>query len=170
MQHKETCVSTIKSGSAFLLCLFIVIGSVMLSRALPIAQYQIFVQLFMILFVGTLIYLLYRFVLTVHVYKLNDQTFTVYRGEGARQKTLANLTPDMIKLIAPSNYTGAQLPTGDFITVNACSSPKGKSKGYSIWCNVGTDDSYRLYIEPSKELIQKLQQTYPDRFAQDNAK
>ena len=164
MKHQETRASTIKSGYAFLLCLAVVIATVLLSQALPIAEYQIFVQFALILLIGTLVYLLYRFALTVHVYKLNERTLTVYRGEGAHQKTLAVLSDNMILLIAPATYNGPKLPKGEFLSVNACSSPNGKKKGTCIWCDVGATEKYRLYFEPSSELLEKLQQIYPDRF------
>ena len=165
MKHKETRTSNLKSGYAFLLCLAIVIGTVLLSRALPISQYRVFVQLAIILFVGVMVYFLYRFALTVHVYKLDDQTLSVFRGEAAHQKTLAVLTGEMILLIAPASYSGSKIPAGEFLTVNACSSPNGKKKGYCVWCDVGAAEKYRLYFEPSEELLKKLQQTFPNRFA-----
>lgn len=170
MQHKETRSSNLKSGYAFLLCLAVVIAAVLISSALPISEYQIFVQLALILFIGALIYLLYRFALTVHVYKLNDHTLSVLRGEGAHQKTIAELSGNMILLIAPASYTGPQIPKGEFLSVNACSSPNGKKKGTCIWCDVGASDKYRLYFEPSNELLEKLQQTFPDRFLADTEK
>ena len=164
MKYQENCSSKTKSGVAFLLCLAIVIAIVLLSRALPIEKYRIVIQLATFLVVGALVFLLYRFVLTVHTYILKDQNFTVYRGEQARQKTIASLTDNMILLIAPASYSGARLPKGDFIAVNACSSFNGKRKGYCIWCTPNANDCYRLYIEPSTALVEKLQQVFPDRF------
>ncbi len=170
MQHKETRSSTLKSGYAFLLCLAVVIVTVLFSQALPISEYQIFVQFALILLIGTLVYLLYRFALTVHVYKLSDSTLSVFRGEGAHQKTIAVLSANMILLIAPASYNGSKVPKGEFLSVNACSSPNGKKKGTCVWCDVGTSDKYRLYFEPSTELLEKLQQTFPDRFLADTEK
>ena len=164
MQHTEKCVSKIKPVYTFLLCLGIVVLTVVISRAIPIQHYRVFLQLFILLFVGSLIYLLYRYVMTVHTYILDGTTFSVLRGEGIRQKTVAVLTDDMIRLIGRASYQGERLPKGDFATVNACSSLRGRNSGWCIWCVVDAHERYRLLFEPSDALIDKLSAAFSDRF------
>lgn len=164
MQYTEKCTSKIKSGHAFLLCLGIILVTVLLARSIPLDQYRVFIELFIILFVGGMLYLLYRYTMTVHTYCLDSTTFSVTRGEGVRQKSIAILTGDMIRCIAKANQTGNKIPSGDFISVNACSSLRGKSNAWCIWCVAGAHEKYKLLIEPSETLLQKLAATFPKQF------
>ncbi len=164
MQYTEKCTSKIKSGHAFLLCLGIILVTVLLARSIPLEQYRVFIELFIILFVGGMLYVLYRYTMTVHTYCLDTTTFSVTRGEGVRQKSIAVLTNDMIRCIAKANQTGVKVPSGDFIAVNACSSLRGKSNAWCIWCVVSTHEKYKLFIEPSDTLIQKLAEAFPKQF------
>lgn len=163
MQHTEKCVSKIKPAYAFLLCLAIIVCTVLISRVIPLEKYRFFLQLFVLLFVGGLIYLLYRYTMTVHIYILDETTFSVLRGEGIRQKTVAVLTGEMIRLICKASYEGERLPKGDFVTVNACSSLRGKNTGWCIWCVVDAHEKYKLVFEPSEELVQKLCAAFPEQ-------
>ena len=163
MQHTEKCVSKMKPVYAFLLCLAIIVCTVLVSRAIPLEKYRVFLQLFVLLFVGGLIYLLYRYTMTVHTYILDGTTFSVLRGEGIRQKTVAVLTEEMIRLICRASYEGDRLPKGDFVTVNACSSLRGKNTGWCIWCVAGAHEKYKLIFEPSQELIEKLLAAFPEQ-------
>ena len=59
MPYTEKCTSKIKSGHAFLMCLGVIILTVLLARSIPLEKYKVFVELFVVLFVGSLLYLLY---------------------------------------------------------------------------------------------------------------
>ena len=167
MPYTEKCTSKIKSSHAFLLCLCVIILTVLLARSLPLEKYRVFIELFVVLFVGGLLYLLYRYTLTVHTYTLDGTTFSVSRGEGVHQKTVAVLTGDMIRCIARSSYEGARVPKGDFISVNACSSLRGKSRAWCIWCVVSPYEKYKLFFEPSDVLVQKLSAAFPNLIVMD---
>lgn len=162
MPYTEKCTSKIKSGHAFLMCLGVIILTVLLARSIPLEKYKVFVELFVVLFVGSLLYLLYRYTMTVHTYTLDGTTFSVSRGEGVHQKTVAVLTGDMIRCIARSSYEGTRVPKGDFIAVNACSSLHGKSRAWCIWCVIGPYEKYKLFFEPSDVLVQKLAAAFPN--------
>ena len=162
MPYTEKCTSKIKSGHAFLMCLGVIILTVLLARSIPLEKYKVFVELFVVLFVGSLLYLLYRYTMTVHTYTLDGTTFSVSRGEGVHQKTVVVLTGDMIRCIARSSYEGTRVPKGDFIAVNACSSLRGKSRAWCIWCVIGPYEKYKLFFEPSDVLVQKLAAAFPN--------
>ena len=58
---------------------------------------------------------------------------------------------------------GDRLPKGDFVTVNACSSLRGKNTGWCIWCVAGAHEKYKLIFEPSQELVEKLLAAFPEQ-------
>lgn len=163
MKHEEKCKSDIKPGYAFLAILGVILLMWILTAVLRIEKYKFFFELFIILFVGTLIYLLNRYTMTVHTYRLEDGVLSVSRGEGVHMKSVAVLDRSMIRLIAPSDYSGDRIPAGDFVKINACSTLHGKSKGWSVWCISGAHDRYRLYFEPSAEMLKKLETEFPNK-------
>lgn len=166
MHYSEKNTSNIKPLTAFLLAmgmiLFVYVLFTVIFKVLEIKTYHTVYQVVIILIAAWIVFFLYRYAMTVHEYRIEDDTFFIIRSDGSRSNTIAAIKNENVISVRPVSRGAADIPSGDLTVINACSKHSGRTDGWQIFCKIDSK-TFRVIIDPTDQLKNRLSELFPGK-------
>ena len=172
MKYSEKNTSSLKPVTAFFIALamilFVYVAFTVIIKVLKVTEYHTFYQLFIIIISAIVVYYLYRYSVTAHEYRIEDDTFFIIREDGSRHTVTAMIKKENVMLLCPVSYDTKGQAFDDYILINACSKPSGRKNGWLIYCVVGDNRQVKVLFDPSIELVRILKELFADKIYKEN--